>query len=282
MKKQILVALFCCLFIVSAQHTSNARISESIEILDDETGRSVIAHLAKPDTGVAAVGVIVIHENQGLTDWVKSVADRLADNGYIAIAPDLLSGKGPNGGGTDDFASSDDARTAIGTLDSDQITRDLQDVTQYLREQTGVIEVSVSGFCWGGAQSFRYATNEASLAAAFVFYGTPPTADEISRIRSPIYGFYAENDSRINETIPATQEATESAGVTYAYEIYPGVGHAFLRSVEDAENPSEVEQASFDAAWTRFLDLLEAQVVITSVTPQGKAPTTLGEKKDAD
>ena len=119
----------------------------------------------------------------------------------------------------------------------------------------------MSGFCWGGSQSFRFATNEDSLAAAYVFYGSGPPAEDITRIMAPVYGFYAENDNRINATIPGSQEATKAADVTYEPETYAGVGHGFLRSVQLAENPSQIEQASFDAAWARLLNLLAAQNV---------------------
>jgi carboxymethylenebutenolidase len=259
----------------------HADAAESVEI-ETEAGRLVTAHLAMPESDAKTVGVIVIHENRGLNDWAKSVADTLAENGFIAIAPDLLSGAAPNGGGTADFASSDDARTAIGTLDPDQITADLKAVTTYLHEQPAVTQVSVSGFCWGGTQSFRFATNEASLSAAYVFYGSGPPAEDIARITVPVYGFYAENDARINATIPDTEAATAAAGVTYEHETYPGVGHAFLRSVAESANPTEVEQASFDAAWARWLNRLDGQNAVTPVSPQGKSPTTWGETKDKD
>ncbi len=280
MKKQLLVTGFvCCLLTVAATGIGYAQISESIEISTD-TGRLVTAHLATPESDAPTVGVIVIHENRGLTDWVKSVADRLADNGFVAIAPDLLSGEAPDGGGTESFASSGNATRAIGNLDPDQVTDDLRAVTRYLQKQPSVGQISVSGFCWGGSQSFRFATNEESLNAAYVFYGSGPPAEDVARIMVPIYGFYAENDNRINSTIPATEEATKAAGVTYEFEIYPGVGHAFLRSVAEAANPAEVQKTSLDAAWERFLNRLNAQKTVTSVSPQGKHPTTLGETKD--
>ena len=252
MKKPMLLILLICGLLSVIGHADGG---ESIEITT-ETGRVVTAHLAVPESDTSTTAVIVIHENRGLTDWVKSVADQLADNGHLAIAPDLLSGEGPNGGGTESFASSGAARTAIGNLNPDQITADLKAVTAYLYEQPSVMQVNVSGFCWGGTQSFRFATNEDSLAGAFVFYGSGPPAADIPRIMAPVYGFYAENDNRINATLPATEEATQAAEVTYEIEIYPGVGHAFLRSVAESANPTEVQKASFDAAWERFLNLL--------------------------
>ena len=275
------IALIGCLAIPGQQGMVHAQSAESVEIPSD-AGRVVTAHLATPDSNAPTTGVIVIHENRGLTDWVKSVADQLAENGFVAIAPDLLSGEAPNGGGTESFASSDSARTAISRLDADQITADLKGVTTYLLGLSRVTQVSVSGFCWGGIQSFRFATNEASLAAVYVFYGSGPSAEDTRRITAPVYGFYAENDNRINGTIPATQEAAAAAGVTYEAETYPGVGHAFLRSVAESANPTEIQKASLDAAWERFLNLLDAQTTTTSVSPQGKYPTTLGETKEDD
>ena len=289
MKKQyFFITLICFLLFLKGNgirpvHAAGLASSQVVEVTA-ANGRVVTAHLALPDTKGPVASVVVIHENRGLTGWVKSVADRLAVNGFAAIAPDLLSGAGPDGGGTDSFPSSGDATRALSALNSDQITADLKAVAQYVRNLPETTDkIAVAGYCWGGMQTFRFATNEASLAAVFVFYGDGPSAADILRITAPVYGFYAENDNRINSTIPATQEAMAAAGRTYEFEIYPGVGHAFLRSVEESANPSEVEKAAFNGAWERFLNLLgELQTTPTPVDPQGKLPTTLGERKTKD
>jgi dienelactone hydrolase len=131
--------------------------------------------------------VLVIHENKGLTDWVRSVADRVAEAGYIAIAPDLLSGKGPNGGGTDSFADADAATKAIYALDAAQVTADLSAVADYVTKLEACNgKLSVAGFCWGGSQSFAFATERKDLKAACVFYGTAPKEESaLSKIALP-------------------------------------------------------------------------------------------------
>jgi len=220
--------------------------------------RVVNAFIVFPEIKEKAKSVIVIHEIFGLTDWIRLVCDKLAADGFVAICPDLLSGKAPNGGGTEAFASGDDVRSAIRELDADGITRDLQAVMKYVQDLPSTTDkVAVSGFCWGGAQSFRFATNESSLAGAFVFYGSPPGAAEIGRIKCPVYGFYGENDNRINATIDETKETAKAAGITYEPVIYPGVGHGFLRQgMEDDAN--DMEKAAVQQAWERFVSLLNA------------------------
>ncbi|MCZ6678087.1 MAG: dienelactone hydrolase family protein [Candidatus Poribacteria bacterium] len=221
-------------------------------------GHVVRAYLIFPEVKDPATSVVVIHENRGLTDWVRFVGDELAAHGFVAICPDLLSGTGPDGGGTKSFPSSDDARKAIYGLDANQVTADLKAVTEYVRGLPSTTDkVAVAGFCWGGAQTFRFATNEDSLMAAFVFYGRPPEKQDMSRIACPVYGFYGETDERINSTIEDTQEAMEAAGKTYAPVIYSGVGHAFLRR-GTGEGAGEVEKTATQDAWKRLLKLFNS------------------------
>ena len=221
-----------------------------------ENGRVVNAFLVFPEIKDKAASVIVIHEIFGLTDWIRLVGDRLAADGFVAICPDLLSGMGPDGGGADSFTSGDDVKRAIRELAPQQITTDLKAVTKYVRDLPSTTEkVAVSGFCWGGGQSFRLATNDDSLSGAFVFYGRPPDAEDIGKIRCPVYGFYGQNDNRINATIEATQQAAKALGVMYDPVIYTGVGHAFLRRGMDAE-ANETEQAATQQAWERFVKYL--------------------------
>src|SRR5947209_16331166 len=133
--------------------------------------REVNSFVVYPEVKDKATAVVVIHEIFGLTDWVRSVADQLAEAGYIAIAPDLLSGMGPKGGGTSDFGG-EAVRKAIMDLPPNQVTGDLNAVAQYVAKQPACNgKVVVGGFCWGGRQTFRYATNNPNLKAAFVFYG---------------------------------------------------------------------------------------------------------------
>lgn len=220
-----------------------------------ESGREVSAFIVFPEVKENAASVIVIHEIFGLTDWIRQVGDELAKAGFVAICPDFLSGMGPNGGGTDSFEGNS-VRRAIRDLDPDQITTDLKAVTKYVRELPSTTDaVSVSGFCWGGRQSFRYATNDNSLKAAFVFYGSPPEAAALGKITCPVYGFYGESDNRINSTIESTKVAAASAGITYEPVIYSGVGHGFLRRGMAAE-ASETQKTATREAWERWVNLL--------------------------
>ena len=223
--------------------------------ISTESGREVNAFIVFPEIKENVTSVIVIHEIFGLTDWIRQVGDELAKAGFVAICPDFLSGMGPNGGGTDSFGG-DNVRRAIRDLAPDQITADLKAVAKYVRDLPATTDtVAVSGFCWGGAQSFRFATNDDSLKAAFVFYGSPPDTAALGKITCPVYGFYGENDNRINSTIESTKEAAKSADVTYEPVIYSGVGHGFLRRGMAAD-ASEVQKTVTSEAWERWVNLL--------------------------
>ena len=220
--------------------------------------RTVHSFLVYPEVKEKVPAVVVIHENRGLTDWVRSVADQLAEAGYIAIAPDLLSGMAPAGGKTSDFPSGDAAREAIYKLTPEQVTADLNAVCDYVSKLPASNgKVAVAGFCWGGAQTFRFATNRRDLAAAFVFYGTgPESKDAIAKITSPVYGFYGGEDARVNATIPQSVALMKEAGKTFEPATYEGAGHGFMRSGEEP-NASEANRKARDEAWSRWKALLK-------------------------
>jgi carboxymethylenebutenolidase len=223
--------------------------------------RTVHAFLVFPEVSGKAPAVVVIHENRGLTDWVRSVTDQLAEAGYIAIAPDLLSGMAPGGGKTSDFPDEDAAREGIYKLTPDQITADLNAVADYVAKLPAATgKVAVAGFCWGGTQTFRFATNRATLAAAFVFYGTGPESKEaIAKINCPVYGFYGGNDARVGATVPQSAELMKEAGKTYEPVTYDGAGHGFMRSGEEP-NASEANRKARDEGWVRWKALLQKVV----------------------
>jgi len=220
--------------------------------------RTVQAFLVYPQTRAKAPAVVVIHENRGLTDWVRGVAEQLAEAGVIAIAPDLLSGSAPGGGRTRDFPTGDAAREALSKLPPDQVTADLNAVADHLAglpAATG--KVAVAGFCWGGTQSFRFATNRPSLTAAFVFYGTAPQDEPaLGRIACPVYGFYGGNDARVNETIPETAAALKRLGKRYEPVTYEGAGHGFMRAGEEP-GASEADRKAREEGWKRWRGLLK-------------------------
>ena len=220
--------------------------------------RQVSCFIAYPEVADKTHAVIVIHEIFGLTDWVRGVTDQLAEAGYIAIAPDLLSGMGPDGGGSESLGGGDGVRGAIRNLPPDQVTADLNAVAEYVTQLPAADgTVSVAGFCWGGGESFRLATNSEKLKAAFVFYGSAPTkANELERIRGPVYGFYGSNDARINATIPKTKEMMEAAGKMYEPVIYEGAGHGFMRQGEATTDTSDPNRKARDEAWERWKTIL--------------------------
>ncbi|HVH60005.1 MAG TPA: dienelactone hydrolase family protein, partial [Candidatus Sulfotelmatobacter sp.] len=211
--------------------------------------------LVYPESKGKAPVVLVIHEIFGMTDWVEDLADRVAEAGYIAVAPDLLSGMGPSGGRSNSFAEGK-TMEAVSHLNPDQITADLNAVADYaLKLPASSGKLFVAGFCWGGSQSFRFATNRSDLAAAFVFYGGPPDKDALARIKAPVYGFYGGNDARIGATIPDTITAMKAAGKTYDPVTYEGAGHGFMRAGE-APDASDANKKARTDAWDRWKSLL--------------------------
>jgi carboxymethylenebutenolidase len=222
--------------------------------------REVNSFVVYPESNKKATAVVVIHEIFGMSDWVQQLTDELAEAGYVAIAPDLLSGMGPNGGGTSSF-DANGVRQAIGSLPPDQITADLNAVADYVSKLPGANgKVAVTGYCWGGSQSFRFATNRPTLKAAFVFYGSAPASNAqgqdyaadkaaLGRIGAPVYGFYAENDARIDATIPPTADAMKELKKTYDPVTYAGAGHGFMRAGEpNAPEPKAAAAGADEAA----------------------------------
>jgi carboxymethylenebutenolidase len=213
---------------------------------------TIRAYVAYPERKTKAPAVIVIHEIYGLADWEPTVADRLAKAGFVAIVPDLLSSK--HGQSPKD---PDEGRKLIGELEPDRITSDLDATYNYVnglpaveRDQVGTI-----GFCWGGGESFRYATNNPNLKAVVVAYGPPPDSAAIKRIKAPVLGVYGENDQRINASLPDVAAKMEGAGKTFNYETYPGTGHGFLKPGRQGSDGPQVEKA-----WTRILEFYRARL----------------------
>ncbi len=234
---------------------SSPRHHEWVEI--EGEGRTVHTFVVYPETSEKVPAIVVIHENRGLNDWARSLADQVAGAGYIAIAPDLLSGMGPDGGKTADFPDRDSAREAIYELTDEQVTADLHAVADYAaRIPAANGTIAVAGFCWGGRKTFDFATQRDDLAAAFPFYGTAPEDPVLlSRIACPIYGFYGGDDERVNATIAPTEEAMGALGKTYEPVIYQGAGHGFMRSGEAHDASEENRQGRADA-WRRWKELL--------------------------
>jgi carboxymethylenebutenolidase len=185
---------------------------------------------------------------------VENVSDEFAAAGYLAIAPDLLSGMAANGGRTKDLPANEVGQV-IRKLPPDQITADLNAVAEHVRKLPGCNgKVCVVGFSWGGSQAFRFATNRKDLAASLVFYGGGPEAPAIAGIQAPVYGFYAGNDARINAGIPQTQEQMKAAGKLYETVIYDGSAHGFMRAGAQPD-ATEANQKARAAAWVKLKEL---------------------------
>ncbi len=218
-------------------------------------GRSVDVFVAYPESKDKRPVVLVIHEIFGLSDWAQQLADEVAAAGYIAVAPDLLTGMASNGGRTKDF-SVDAAMEAVSKLNPTQVTGDLNAAADYgLKLPASDGKLFVAGFCWGGSQTFRFATNRADLAAAFVFYGGRPSKESMANIKATVYGFYAGNDARINATLPEAIANMKAAGKKYDPVTYEGAGHGFMRAGE-APDASEPNKRAREDAWKRWKELL--------------------------
>jgi len=261
MKRITLTSLLilCAVQIASAQDWARATLENSSRHREWVTvkhgGRSVETFVVYPESKSKTPVVLVIHEIFGMTDWVQDLADQVAAAGYIAVAPDLLSGMGPNGGRSTDFAEGK-TMEAVSHLNPDQVTADLNAAADYaLKLPAANGKLFVVGFCWGGAQSFRFATNRGDLAAAFVFYGAPPEKDAMARIKAPVHGFYAGNDARITSTIPDTITQMKAAGKSYDPATYDGAGHGFMRAGEAPDAKDADKKARADA-WVRWKSLL--------------------------
>src|SRR5216683_2884265 len=255
----IFLLILCAAQLASAQDWARATLEKSprhrewVSVKHD--GRSVETFVVYPESKGKTPAVLIIHEIFGLTDWVQDLADQVAEAGYIAVAPDLLSGMAPNGGRSSDFPQGQ-ATEAVSKLNPDQVTADLNAAADYgdkLPASNG--KLFVGGFCWGGGQTFRFATNRANLAAAFVFYGQPPDKDAMARIRAPVYGFYAGNDARIGATIPDTVAQMKAAGKTYDPVTYEGAAHGFMRSGE-APDAKDADKKARAEAWIRWKSLM--------------------------
>jgi carboxymethylenebutenolidase len=213
---------------------------------------SIRAYVAYPERKDKAPGIIVIHEIYGLTDWEPTVADRLAKEGYVAIVPDLLSSKH---GRTPKDES--EARKLVGDLEPGRVTADLNAAYAYLSGLPAVQKGNIGtiGFCWGGGQSFRYATNNPNLRAVVVAYGPAPDTSEMKRIKAPVLGIYGEDDARINAALPEVTAGMQNAGNTFTSEVYPGTGHGFLKPGRQGYDTAERERA-----WKRILEFYRARL----------------------
>jgi carboxymethylenebutenolidase len=239
---------------VKAALSKSPRHHEWADVKVGGTGRTIRTFVVYPERKDKAPAVIVIHENTGLTDWARAVADQLAEDGFIALAPDLLSGKGPGGGNTDAIPSRDEATKAIRALTDEETMAALDAVRGYaLKLPASNGKSGTVGFCWGGARSFAYAVHQPALDAAVVYYGTAPEPARLAPLKAPVLGLYGGDDARVNATIePTTAEAKK---LTKSYEpvIFDGAGHGFLRAQGGREGAN---LRASQKAWPRTVAFL--------------------------
>ena len=212
-------------------------------------GDSVRAWVVYPERTTRAPVVVVIHEIFGLTDWIRAVADQLAADGFLAIAPDLLSGHGPDGGGTP--ADRQEAVALVRSLRMEDVTRRLSAVARHglsLPATSGTF--GSVGFCWGGGMSFNFAAIDDDLDAAVVYYGRSPERDLLGRVRAPVLGLYGGDDARVNATIPDAVQEMRQMGKFYEPHQYAGAGHGFLRQQSGRDGAN---LAASRAAWAQTL-----------------------------
>lgn len=233
------------------------RHGEWIDVPLPDSETTIRTWVVYPERSDTAPVVIVIHEIFGLTDWIRAVADRLAAEGFIAVAPDLLSGKGPGGGGTDSFEG-DAVRAAIRGLSDDEVAQRLDAVRAHALAFPSAGESSATiGFCWGGTASFMYATRQAELNAAIVFYGTAPEAGRLGTIKCPVLGLYGGDDNRVTSTVGPTEAAMKERELEFTSHVYQGAGHGFLRQQTGRDGAND---RAARAAWKETLAFLRARL----------------------
>ncbi len=225
------------------------RHGEYVDVKQPGGGVPIRTWISYPERKDKAGVVLVIQEVFGLSDWLRGVADQLAKDGFIAVAPDMVSGLGPNGGGTDSVASRDDVVKLVHGISPEEATKRLNAVREWaLTIPAGNGKIATIGFCWGGGLSFAYAVSQPSLAGAVVYYGVSPENAQLAAIKSPVVGFYGGDDARVDATVPPAEAEMKRLGKTFEPHTYDGAGHGFLRDQEGRDGANL--KAATDA-WPR-------------------------------
>ncbi len=227
------------------------RHGEYVDVRQPGGGVAIRTWISYPERKDKAGVVIVIQEVFGLSDWLRGVADQLAKDGFIAVAPDMVSGMGPNGGGTDSVASRDDVVRLVRGISPEEAIKRLNAVREWaLKIPAGNGKIATVGFCWGGGKSFDYAVAQPALAGAVVYYGVSPENSELPAIKAPILGFYGGDDARVDATVPPAEAEMKKLGKSFETHTYDGAGHGFLRDQEGRDGANL--KAATDA-WPRTI-----------------------------
>ncbi len=221
-------------------------------------GAPIRTWVVYPERKDKAGVVIVIHEIFGLSDWIRGVADQLAREGFIAVVPDLISGHGPGGGGTESAVSRDEVVKLIRGVTPEEVTTRLNAVRELAVKLPAANGKSATiGFCWGGGQSFAYAAAQPSLNAAVVYYGVSPDAAALAKIQAPVLGLYGGDDARVCATIPPAEAEMKKLGKKFEPHLYEGAGHGFLRA-QIERNGTNLKATR--EAWPRTIAFLRDQL----------------------
>lgn len=239
--------------LISEVESQQGEVSSETVEYPGADGAPLSGYLSTPQHGDKFPAVIVIHENRGLNDHIRDVARRFAAEGFVALAPDLLSRKG----GTGAMASPDKARGALSTLPPEDAIADLKAGLEYLDRHIKVRSGRFAsvGFCWGGARSFMLAAESEQLQAAVVFYGSAPPPDKLAHVGCPVLGLYGETDERITSRVPEVAEAMKQYGKQFEYKVYSSAGHAFFNDTSERYNPDAAKDA-----WKRSLEFLHTHL----------------------
>lgn len=242
---------------VAARLAASPRHGEYVMIRTGPSD-SVRAWVVYPERSDKAPVVVVVHEIFGLSTWIRGVADQLAADGFIAIAPDLLTGKAVPAAGSDTLTE-EAARSTIRTLQSADVQRQLAAVGRYGMSLPAAIQrYGIVGFCWGGSTSFMHAvTNPDGLGAAVVYYGTSPAAPSLASVRVPVLGLYGGEDARVNSTVPAADSALRALGRSFEPHTFAGAGHGFLRQ-QDGQQGANLAAAR--QAWPRTVEFFRSNL----------------------
>lgn len=239
----------------STQLTASPRHGEWV-MVSTGPADSVRAWVVYPERTTKAPVVIVVHEVYGLSPWIRSVADQLAAEGFLAIAPDLLTTKNIPGAPLDPEPQA--AIAAVRALNADDVHRQISAVAQYaMALPAAAPRYGIVGFCWGGGVSFEHAVRAPSLGASVVYYGVSPAPARLVSVRAPVLGLYGADDARVNQTVPPADSAMKAMGKTYRPILYEGAGHGFLRQQDGREGKN---LAAARAAWPETISWFRAHL----------------------
>jgi carboxymethylenebutenolidase len=222
------------------------------------SGTPIRTFVVFPERKDKAGVVVIIHEIYGLSPWIRGVADAFAREGFIAVAPDLISGMGPGGGGSDSVASRDELVKLIRGLSRADAEARIGAVRTYaaaLPASNG--KVGTVGFCWGGARSFEQAATRPAPQGCVVYYGASPDSATLLQVSAPVLGLYGGDDARVNATVDPARAALEARKARFDPHVFPGAGHGFLRQQTAREGAN---QKAADQAWPLTIDFLRRQL----------------------